>query len=441
MTVRTALAVLLLLAGAGLSVTLLLEAHGEGQSTVNALCGGPESGCASVARSPYSRVGGVPLAALGIWFYLSFLVLLVLGGMGGPEVAAGAASLTWAGMGLGLLVDLYLLAVQALSIHAFCRLCLSTYVLNLLCFALLWRVRTPPGATWRGTTGRLTLGGWSLTSLALAAAVFATDGTLSLKESQRGASLLGTPSDRRQDPGSNELQRAREAAKRLQETLDDPKKLEQYMTEKAAKEFDEAQPQTIDLKDVPGAGPPTAPIHVVVYSDFLCPWCRAAARAFADYLANPKQSAGRVALHYKNYPLDKTCNANVVNTVHAGACWMAWGGLCALDQGQEKFWTYHNAVFGGEFKSPPTKDDVLHLGASIGLDRSKLEACIESQGTKDRLAAQIREAAAAGVQATPTVFINGRKLPRLQDFLLSVDKEAQRLGLPPLSPQPSPPPS
>ena len=63
-----------------------------------------------------------------------------------------------------------------------------------------------------------------------------------------------------------------------------------------------------------------------------------------------------------------------------------------------------------------------------------------SAKTRDRLKAQIAEAHAAGVEATPTVFINGRRLPRINDFIQMVDKESARLGLPPLKP-PTPEPT
>jgi protein-disulfide isomerase len=56
---------------------------------------------------------------------------------------------------------------------------------------------------------------------------------------------------------------------------------------------------------------------------------------------------------------------------------------------------------------------------------------------KERLAAQIEEAREGGVSATPTLFINGKRLPRINDFVATVDKEAGRLRLPPM-PKPTP---
>jgi protein-disulfide isomerase len=78
---------------------------------------------------------------------------------------------------------------------------------------------------------------------------------------------------------------------------------------------------------------------------------------------------------------------------------------------------------------------VAGLAGSAGLDAAAFETCLGSQKAKDRLAAEIQEGVRGGVKATPTLFINGKRLPRVNDFLAAIEKESTRLGLPPL-PQP-----
>jgi protein-disulfide isomerase len=74
------------------------------------------------------------------------------------------------------------------------------------------------------------------------------------------------------------------------------------------------------------------------------------------------------------------------------------------------------------------------LGTEAGLNGAALEGCVADPRTKERLTAQIEEAHRLGVQATPTVFVDGKKVPRLNDLVQVLDKEAQRKGLPPLPP-------
>ena len=62
-----------------------------------------------------------------------------------------------------------------------------------------------------------------------------------------------------------------------------------------------------------------------------------------------------------------------------------------------------------------------------------MQGCLEDAQAKADLAAQIAEARRLGVNATPTVFVNGKKLPRINDFVSVVDKEAQKSGFPPLA--------
>jgi protein-disulfide isomerase len=58
-----------------------------------------------------------------------------------------------------------------------------------------------------------------------------------------------------------------------------------------------------------------------------------------------------------------------------------------------------------------------------------MQACLSSGRMKDRLAAQIEEGREGGVSGTPTLFINGKRLPRINDFVATVEKESVRLGL------------
>jgi protein-disulfide isomerase len=465
---RVAAALVICLLGAAVSGLLLMQHHGEGGavSAVNQACGdGQTSGCEEVARSSYSKVAGMPLAAIGLFFYLSLALLLLLAALGPAESLPPLAALAVIAFALALLVDLGLLALQAFSIKAFCKLCLATYALNAAALAVLWPARRAAGelgTAARRAEGRLVIAAWAVATLAVAGGVLGSEAALIAREAQRASTLLGQPTATAPAPATTvpampptsttpdptpvttvpkatptptpvagsagELQSYKDTAKRLQDTLDDPQKLEAYFADKAAKEFDKAPVQALDLKDVPVKGPANAPIQVVGYSDFLCPFCRGLAGALAQYIP---QSGNRVAVYFKNYPLEQSCNPTIQNTIHPGACVLALGGICASYQG--KFEPYHDRVFGSELKNPQAAD-VVRLAGEAGLNAAALESCLSDPRTKEQLAAQVQEAKKVGVQATPTLFINGKKLPRINDFLQTVEKEAQRKGLPPLAP-------
>jgi protein-disulfide isomerase/uncharacterized membrane protein len=444
--VRLLLAALVCTISAATSGLLLLEHHGEPRAAaaVSQVCGeGGQSGCETVARSRYSEIRGMPLAALGLFFALTVGALLLLSLLSGAESHDAAAALVLLVLVIALAADVVLLGVQVVAIKAFCRLCLLTYALNALALVLLLPARRDGAVVGEAVTkrdGRLVFAGWALTSLALATGVYAVEKALDARERTRVSSILGVaPSplpaalpSRPMEPGSEaqryqeEARVATEQARRLQEILDDPKKLEGYFAQKAAREFDANPVFPLKLEGMPSKGAPSGPIKVVEFSDFLCPFCKNIAGAFAGYIP---QTANRVTLYFKNYPLDAVCNPNLKQTIHEGACWLAMGGLCA--QEQNGFWPYHDKVFSSQVDKPEAKD-VVQLATEAGLDGAAMQSCLASGRMKERLAAQIEEAREGGVSATPTLFINGKRLPRINDFVATVEKEAARLGLPPM---------
>jgi protein-disulfide isomerase/uncharacterized membrane protein len=467
---RLAVALCLCLAGATVSALLLLQHHGEGRAVtaVNRVCGEGEEGapsdCDAVAQSAWSSLGGFPVAGFGVVFYASLALLLALTLLvpeGLRPVLGGVALL---GLVLGLVVDLFLLGVQVFSIGAICTMCLATYVLGgaaLLTLLPTWRGLREPGPTLGRSEGRVALAGWVLGTVALTGAVVAAESALDYREQRRQVALLGAPSTPptpapspgkaeeeasspraggapesvEATPAGSDSGAAKDAAywerraKELQQTLDDPQKLEQYFSDKAQKEFETAAVQDIDLERVPAKGPADAPVKVVEFSDFLCPFCRNLAAGLTQFAP---QAGGRMVLYFKNYPLDKECNTALPRSTHPGACHLALGAICAEYQG--KFPAYHNRVFATEGLRNPQAADVVRLAGEAGLNAEAMRGCLEDPQAKADLAAQIAEGQRLGVRATPTVYINGKQLPRINDFVAVVDREAQKSGFPPLAP-------
>jgi protein-disulfide isomerase/uncharacterized membrane protein len=477
---RTVLITLLLVAGLILSGILVLQHHGEAPglvSAANQLCGeetGAGTGCEAVAAGPYSGVLGFSIAAFGFFFYLSLALLLGLSSLAGTEARSAGAALSLLAVGVALVIDVMLLGVQAFAIGRYCNLCLTTYHVNAGLLVLLLPARRGLGALWqalRRPEGRLAFVGWALASVTLLLAVGSADLVFSYRAEKRQASLLGTlptaapppparvaagapvvdpyatqagrpettavaeppATEAKAPPTAAELEQARAETRRLQTILDDPRLLQKYLDDKAWKEYEDAPTQKIDLTGLTPKGPANAPIHVVEFSDFLCPFCRSIAAAFQNFIP---QSRGLVGIYFKNYPLEKDCNDKLQSTLHPGACQVALGGICALQQGPDSFWRYHDKAFSKPLQAPKL-DDVVSLAAEAGLDFARLEQCMKSGAARDQLASQIEEAHRLGVNATPTLFINGKKLPRVNDFMQAVNAEAVRLGLKPLGEPPA----
>jgi len=168
-------------------------------------------------------------------------------------------------------------------------------------------------------------------------------------------------------------------------------------------------------------GPADAPIKVVEFADFMCPACRAASGALHEYLAQN----GDINLTFKNFPLEKGCNPGLAQSIHQGACELALGAVCAADLGA--FWPYHDRIFSRAWEYA-TRQDVLDNGVAVGMDKAKLEACLNSADAKSKLALQVKEGFEIMVQSTPTLVVNGKKLNVPSEFSATVEAERQKAG-------------
>ena len=433
--IRIVLALAFCLAAAVLSGILLGQHHGEpwAASTVTEHCGaGESSGCEDVARSAWSTLAGMPLAALGLAFYASLALLGCLAFFAPAGVRkALIGSILIPCLILGLAFDLFLLMLQAFAIHAWCPFCIATYVLALAALLVLLPFRGSlrrMRAEFAPPEGKLALAGWALAAAAVVLAVCSFNGMLAIRADARAGGLLGAPSHLEDagdgDPGDPAYWQKR--ARRLEAILDDPRRTEDYWSEKALREFDEAKAEEIDLTGIPGEGNEGAPVAVVEYSDFLCPYCRQLSTALSRYVP---ESEGKVRVYFKNYPLDGECNPAVSRSTHPGACRLALGGICARRQG--RFSAYHDRAFEAGIANPRL-DDVMKIGREAGLDSGAFGRCLRDPDARAALDAEVAEATRLGVDSTPSVYVNGKRLDRVNDFLKVVDREARKKGFAPV---------
>jgi protein-disulfide isomerase len=166
----------------------------------------------------------------------------------------------------------------------------------------------------------------------------------------------------------------------------------------------------------PPLGDPRAPVTLVEFSDFTCPYCqmlRARLEAFV------KARSDRVKLIYKPYPLAS----------HARSLEAALAGEWAREKGL--FWPMHDLLFSRSY----ALDDASlgEMAAEAGGDPADLKKALETQRHRDRVAASQDEARRAGLTGTPTLYLDGRRylLPDWSEESLEFtlrDEEEWRAG-------------
>jgi protein-disulfide isomerase len=169
-------------------------------------------------------------------------------------------------------------------------------------------------------------------------------------------------------------------------------------------------------------GPADAAIKVVEFADFMCGGCQAAAGALRGYFA---QQGDDINLTFKNFPLEKTCNPGIGQSIHKGACELALGAICASEL--EMFWPYHDRIFSRGWQVA-TRQDVIDNGVAVGMNKAKLEACMASPAANSKLALEIKEAFEIQVGVTPTLVVNGKKLQATNQFASAVEEERKKLA-------------
>ncbi len=150
-------------------------------------------------------------------------------------------------------------------------------------------------------------------------------------------------------------------------------------------------PVKIPTDGAPVTGPADARITLVEFSDFQCPYC---AKAIHQLDAVLKAYPTQVKLIFKQFPLEN----------HPQASISAAAALAAHQQG--KFWQMHDALFANRTRL--SRQTILELAASLGMDMKRFSADLDSPAIKKAVARDAEDGDKAGVEATPTVFIDGQ---------------------------------
>jgi len=151
-------------------------------------------------------------------------------------------------------------------------------------------------------------------------------------------------------------------------------------------------PVKIPTAGSPSVGPQNAPITIVEFSDFQCPYCVA---AFPELKAMLKMYPTQVRLIFKEFPLE----------IHSQADLAAAAAIAANKQG--KFWAMHDAMF--THHDDLSRKAILEMAKNAGLDMNRFETDIDSTEVRETVVRDVQDGNAAGVEGTPTIFVNGQR--------------------------------
>lgn len=158
--------------------------------------------------------------------------------------------------------------------------------------------------------------------------------------------------------------------------------------------------EKISLDNIPTKGAKDAQVTVVEYSDFQCPFCKRGKDMLPDIL---KQYDGKIKISYKQLPLQ----------IHDWAMKASIASLCAYEQGNDKFWAFHDEIFDNQSKIKLANADETFTGYAkkIGLNTKKFKQCLGSKEIAAKVNQEMKEAQAIGVSSTPTFVIEGMIVP------------------------------
>lgn len=169
----------------------------------------------------------------------------------------------------------------------------------------------------------------------------------------------------------------------------------------------------INIQGAPFLGPENAPVTVVVFSDFECPYCGTVGGLVEEALAkHPKE----VKVVFKQFPL----------AMHKQAQSAALASLAAHRQG--KFWQYHDLLFENQKSLSETK--YTELAKKLGLDLERFNKDYRAPVNQQALERDMADAQIAGVRGTPTIFVNGRRLKErtIKDLQQMINQELGKRG-------------
>jgi protein-disulfide isomerase len=167
-------------------------------------------------------------------------------------------------------------------------------------------------------------------------------------------------------------------------------------------------------------GNPDAPLTIIEYSDFLCPYCTRAALEIVPQIEEEYIAAGKVKLVFKHF------------VVHGEEAALAAGAAqCASEQ--NAFWAYHDMLYLNEGNVDFSIENLKQFAEELGLDTESFNACLDSEEYMDKLVADVDEARRRGINSTPTFYVGQTSVVGAKpysEFKTAIEAELAKLGEP-----------
>ncbi|MGD0013084.1 MAG: thioredoxin domain-containing protein [Bryobacteraceae bacterium] len=178
----------------------------------------------------------------------------------------------------------------------------------------------------------------------------------------------------------------------------------------------------------PSFGTPGAPVVLVLFTDFECPFCREEANMLRQNLLSAYPTQVRV--YFQDYPLAQ---------IHPWALAAALAGRCVFRQNAAAFWDYHDWVYEqqAQINAESFRSRLLEWAKGKPIDAVQLARCLDTRATQTEVERSVAQGQALQVRSTPTMFVNGRRLegrtawPPLRDIIdyeIDYQKTARNAG-------------
>ncbi|MCX7781299.1 MAG: thioredoxin domain-containing protein [Negativicutes bacterium] len=370
------------------------------------LCGSQTAGnCDSLSQSEFATIFGLPVAAYGLFMFLLILFTALVADYAGGAYYTYGLALNLLLLALSMAADAVLAGVM-IWLKTFCFLCLLTYAINLLLFLTAWmwyrHLKDQEGISLRiafrsimtresdGPEQKAVASLYVLFVFLLAFAVFSTSYVLQMKTLA-----------------------FRQSKEQMQQVVAD------FYRQEAEKL--ELPPSLLTT------GPAGAKVQIIAFTDFLCSACYQFFRLEKELTA---KYGDKIAFAYYNYPLDQECNQYVRQTVYKSSCTAAKAMLASALTGVfpvylEKHFSRYN-----DFHGKYDRDKALETVAGLIEPKWFMDQA-ESAAVQQLLQRDIELAEKMNIKATPTIFINGRRLegvPPREVVEMIVQKELKVLG-------------